>query len=343
MKHIIIVCLVLFTLHSMAQVPDFKQVRIVSYNVENLFDCVDDSLTNDAEYLGGGIRGWNYERYKTKLEHISKVIVNIGEWENPAIIGLCEIESEKCMRDLTRYSGLQNLHYKYIHYESPDPRGVDVAMLYQPEVFQPIQSKAVHVKFKSQPNATTRDILYVEGKLYHSDTLHIYVCHFPSRLGGELESEDKRIQAAETLRQHTDSIFKTNPDARIIIMGDFNDYPTDKSIKQTLNAQNPLNNLKFKLFNLAYPLQEKGYGSHKHNGEWGMLDQIIVSESLLNGTKLSCKEVNVYRAGFLLENDTNFLGEKPFRTYNGMQYQGGYADHLPVYTDIIIKQNATQR
>lgn len=310
-------------------------IKVVSYNVENLFDCIDDSLTNDAEYLPGNIRGWSYERYKTKINHISRVICNTGGWNPPAIIGLCEVESDKCLRDLTRYSGLKNLGYKYVHFESPDMRGVDVAMLYQPSSYRIISSKPIKVQLTGTGTGKTRDILYCKGILTNKDTLHIFVCHFPSRLGGELESEYKRNEAAGLLKTHTDSILKAEHKANILIMGDFNDYPTNESILETLAAHSPdKERSNTGLYNMAAPLHKKGKGTHKDNGEWGMLDQIIVSGNLLLGEKLRCGNAVVYEADFLLEKDKNYLGLKPFRTYNGMQYQDGYSDHLPVYIDL---------
>lgn len=320
--------------HTFSQLP-FDSIKVVSYNVENLFDCIDDSLTNDTEYLPGNIRGWNYTRYKTKIDHIARVICNIGGWNPPAIIGLCEVESDKCLRDMTRYSGMKNLGYRYIHYESPDARGVDVALLYQPSLYKIQASKPIKVQLAG--DIKTRDILYAKGTLINKDTLHIFVCHFPSRLGGELESEDKRNEAAGTLKLHTDSILKAQPMANILVMGDFNDYPTSESIQHTLAAINPESTEKKSntyLYNMATPLHADGKGTHKDSGEWGMLDQIIVSGNLLNGKQLECGKCKVYDADFLLEKDMNYLGKKPFRTYNGMQYQAGYSDHLPVYIDM---------
>lgn len=313
-------------------------LRVMFYNVENLFDCIDDSLTNDAEFLPGGMRGWNYARYKQKLENISKVIVNVGGWDPPAIVGLCEIESDKALRDLTRYSGLKNLKYKYVHFESPDQRGIDVALLYQPTVCKVLAKKAIPVRFKSQPKSRTRDILYVKLKVHTNDSLHVFVCHFPSRLGGELESEGRRKEAATILRQTTDSIFSTDGNAKILMMGDFNDYPTNESMLHVLGAKHPSVKLSQgqTFYNLMFPLHLSGKGTHKHNGQWGALDQIIVSHALMNDKNFYCTEARIFEAPFLLMPDENGLGNKPYRTYNGMTYQGGFSDHLPLYVDFWI-------
>jgi len=153
--------------------------KVMCYNVENLFDCIDDSLTNDSEYLVGGIRGWNVLKYKRKLQNISKVITAIGEWTPPALVGLCEVESRKCLIDLTLHSPLQSMKYKFIHFESPDARGIDVALLYQHHIFKPLQAKPIRVDFPSSPNSKTRDVLYASGIMPTGDTLHVFICHFP--------------------------------------------------------------------------------------------------------------------------------------------------------------------
>ena len=320
-----------------AQSTEKLLFKVMCYNVENYFDCVDDSLTDDSEYLHGGMRGWNYTKYQSKQANIGKVITAVGGWDAPAIVGLCEIESEKCMLDLTRFSGLKSLKYKFIQYDSPDARGVDVALLYQPNQFKPISNQPIRINFPDEPQRKTRDILYVSGLVPTGDTLHVFVCHFPSRLGGELESEDKRMFVASVLRQKVDSIFANNAKANIIAMGDFNDYPDNKSMAEVLNAVEPTENIEIhKLYNLMFPIHRAGKGSHKHAGEWGALDQIIVSGNLLQPTNRFYtlpSDAHVFEADYLLEVDKAYLGTQPFRTYTGMKYQGGFSDHLPVYID----------
>ncbi|MDR1544327.1 MAG: endonuclease [Prevotellaceae bacterium] len=309
----------------------------MSYNVENLFDTKDDSLYNDREYLFGGLRGWTYDRYKQKLSNIAKVIVAVGQWTPPAIVGLCEIENKNVLYDLTQRTGLQQLNYKFIHYESPDARGVDVAMLYLPEFFTPISSRAINVKFPNSAS-TTRDILYACGTAPSEDTLHIFVNHFPSRLGGELESEERRKTVAQILRKNVDSVFLINKNAAVVIMGDFNDYPDNNSIVKILKA-NPLpENLSEispqNLYNLAYKIHVEGkIGTYCHQREWGMLDQIIVSGNLLDNSlniNILPQTTEVFAPEWLLEND-KMLGSHPFRTYIGMKYNGGFSDHLPIF------------
>ena len=323
-----------------AQQESLRKFRVICYNVENYFDCVDDPLTNDSEYLPGGIRGWNQPKYKQKQTNIAKVIAAIGGWDTPALVGLCEVESQKALLDLTRYSSLKSFDYKFIHHDSPDARGVDVALLYHPYQFFPISNEAIHIRFPNT-SSTTRDILYVSGTTLYNDTLHVFVNHFPSRLGGELESEERRIFVASVLKAKVDSLFYVHSTPNILIMGDFNDYPTNKSMLEILNAK-PLTEVvsETELYNLAYDLHKQGKGTHKYNGEWGMLDQFIVSGSLLNPAHnfyTSLQDIHIFDADFLLENDEKHLGKQPIRTYIGMRYAGGFSDHLPVYLDFWIK------
>jgi predicted extracellular nuclease len=338
MRNLFMLFVLVFTWgYSAAQQAEKQNFKIMCYNVENYFDCVDDSLTDDSEFLPGGMRGWNYAKYLKKQTHIAKVITAIGGWDAPALVGLCEIESQKCLIDLTRYSGLKNLRYKFLHHESPDARGIDVALLYQPGQFKPIHDEAIRINFPNAPTSKTRDILFATGIIPTGDTLHVFVCHFPSRLGGELESEEKRIFVASVVRGKVDSLFAVNSHANIVIMGDFNDFPTNKSLLEGLVAK-PLNDSisTHCLYNLMYKMHVEGKGTNKHEGDWGALDQMIVSGNLLqqNGhiaTKQS--DAHIFDAGFLLENDKAFLGKQPFRTYVGFKYQEGFSDHLPVYTD----------
>jgi len=331
---VIWICLVL---QANAQNREKQNFKIMCYNVENYLDCVDDSLTDDSEYLPTGMRAWNYTKYQKKQANIAKVISAVGGWDAPALVGLCEIESEKGLVDLTRYSGLKNLKYKFLHHESPDARGVDVALLYQPRMFKPIHDEAIRIRFPKAPESKTRDILFASGIIPTGDTLHVFVCHFPSRLGGELESEDRRMYVASVVRAKVDSIMSLHPHPNIVIMGDFNDYPINKSLMNVLKAQPMTGPISGQgLYNLMYQMHLNGKGTNKHNGEWGALDQLIVSGNLLNpGNSFFTlqSDVHIFDADFLLEDDKAFLGKQPFRTYVGMKYQDGYADHLPIYAD----------
>ncbi len=334
-KYLLVVfVLSVFTLSAQ---KDKKQFRIVSYNVENFFDTEDNPEKRDDEYIIGGMRGWNKTKYFKKQANISKVIASVGGWTPPAIVGLLEVESRKAVRDLVKYSPLKNLKYRYIHYESPDRRGIDVVMLYQPYQFKPFYKKPIEVVF---PDTTikTRDLLHVAGEMPNKDTLHVFVCHFPSRWGGELESEDRRLFVAGLLKSKVDSIMEAQKNPNIVIMGDFNDTPSNNSIKNVLNARQPKGEIKpNKLYNLATQFENKGKGTHKFQGEWAIIDQFIVSGNMLNpknSVSLKESDMHIYAPKFLLEADEAYLGVKPYRTYIGMKYNGGYADHLPIYLNL---------
>lgn len=312
--------------------------RVLFYNVENLFDCFNDSLTLDDEFLPKGERNWTWEKYQSKSKKIGKLILAAGEWEFPDLIGLCEIENRFVLDGLFSYGYKSKLGYRIIHQESPDRRGIDVALVYQERSFQPIDTSFLQLVYKGENRSTTREILYVKGKTHTEDTLHIFVNHWPSRWGGQFDSEHKRLAAAQLLKNKVDEIVKIDRKAKILIMGDFNDYPDDKSMQMVLKANSP--NLPIKntqLYNLAMLFHNKsGIGSHKYQGKWGMLDQFIVSGTLLNKTAyLYCKPdgMSIFKPDFLLEKDRTYYGVKPFRTFVGYKYNNGFSDHLPIVLD----------
>ena len=305
--------------------------RVMFYNVENFFDCQHDTLKNDFEFLPGGIRGWTPTRFWKKAGQIAKVVAAVGEDRFPEIIGLAEVENENCIQSLLRGSPLKNAKYSFIHEESPDARGVDVCLLYNRYLFSIIHHEALTVVFQNEPSKKTRDVLYVSGKTSTNDTLHFFVCHFPSRLGGELESESYRRSVATMIREKVDALFTVNKHSKILIMGDFNDYPNDRSLFSDLAAKAPeLPPSEKSLFNLMLPqMGNPEIGTNKHQSDWGILDQIIISSSLLPQTQ----GATIFNADFLLIQDERWLGRKPFRTFHGMAYQAGFSDHLPVYVD----------
>jgi predicted extracellular nuclease len=326
------------------QVESRSEYRIMFYNVENLFDTEDDPEKRDEEFLPEGDRFWSNYRYNQKLSNIYKVIVGVGGWDLPPIVGLCELENRQVLEDLLSRTPLYKSDYKIIHYESPDRRGIDVGLLYRTEYFTPISHHPIRVVWpKSIGTGTTRDILYVTGTTNTSDTLHVFVNHWPSRWGGQMETEEKRMHVANLVRKATDSIFRVNPYANIIIMGDLNDHPTDRSVLETLKAQTEYDDIKpKKLYNLSYYLEhDKKLGTHKYNGQWGILDQIIVSSGLMDTTSTiytTLEDAHIYNADFLLEPDDKYPGQRVNRTYIGFKYHGGYSDHLPTFLDLRRKQ-----
>lgn len=321
---------------------DTLTFRVMSYNVENLFDCRHDSLKRDYEFLPNAIRHWNYTKYKKKLDNIARVITSVGGWTPPALVALCEVENDSVMRDLTRYSLLREADYRYVMTQSPDERGIDVALLYQRDHFKLLSSQSISVPKPREDSRPTRDILHVCGLLLNKDTLDVFVAHFPSRYGGAKASEPYRLSAAQRLKEAADSLCLTRHRAQILILGDFNDYPTDKSVRKVLEAEAPPaisgSVQPQKLYHLlaGKAIHRRGFGSYKYRGEWGLLDHIIVSGSLLQKqSPLYTDETkaDVFCLPFLLTEDKKYGDKQPFRTYNGMKYQAGYSDHLPVWAD----------
>jgi len=317
-------------------------LRIVCYNTENFFDCEHDSLKNDLDFTPDGLYHWTPYKFKKKQTNVAQVIESIGRHNMPVLVGLCEIENDKALRELTQNSALKKYKYRYIHRESPDLRGVDVALLYQPHKFTPIKKEFIQINFPNDSATKTRDVLYATGILANGDTLHVFVCHFPSHYKKE-SSDDKRIYVASVLHGKVDSIYHQSPKADIIIMGDFNNNPTDISISSTLKALNPEEEIKpGNLYNLYYNYQGKSNtGTYKYKGQWSLFDQIIVSGNMLSPSSKTFANKNkakIYSPGFLLEDDIKYGGTKPYRTYKGLKYNDGYSDHLPVYLDIITKK-----
>lgn len=312
--------------------------RIMFYNVENLFDAQNDSLTADDDFTPEGRMHWSFGKYKKKINRIAQVIMAVGGWEVPEIIGLCEVENRYVLEGLTRHSPLSRFHYEIAHFESPDRRGIDVALLYQKERFAPLHTEALRVALDNTGESTTRDILYVKGVTTTKDTLHVFVNHWPSKYGGALETIPKRNIAAKTLRVKTDSLLQDNPLAKIIIIGDLNTEADRIPISKTLGAQTTWNDFSTTaLYNLSAHWDKiSGYGSHKFHGVWSTIDHLIVSNGMVKGRGVlftSEKDAHIYRAQFLMEDDAEG-GSKPFRTNIGMKYNDGFSDHLPVYLDL---------
>jgi len=321
--------------------PEIRSFTVAFYNVENLFDTIDDPHTRDTEFTPQSIINWNTEKYQRKLEHIAKVLTTLGGEDLPAIVGLAEIENGQVLRDLTEKTGLKNGDYRFVHFESPDERGIDVAMLYRRQYFEPLFSRPYAVHFPFDPKDRTRDLLYVKGVTALGDTLHILVDHWPSRYGGKEKSAPKRNYAASLVRKVVDSVFSTNRHANIIIMGDFNDNPTDESVAEILKAGKPGNIIRHTdLYNLALPDYEKGMGSLYWRG-WDLFDQIIVSGNILEGNMhlvpQNPPEEKILKKDWMLYRRDDGV-KVPSRTAGRKAYYGGYSDHLPVY---VVFKNKT--
>ncbi len=315
-------------------------IRIMFYNCENLFDTKHDSLKFDQSFTPEGNNHWSKYKYWVKQNHLAQVITAVGGWEPPGLIGLCEVENKHVLINLAYYTALKKYKYGIIHHESPDRRGIDVALLYQRPKFTPLFDTAYSIRFPFDTTSRTRDILYVKGIALDEDTLNIFVTHWPSKYGGAFVTIPKRKYVARQIRKYAEAILKKNPKANILIMGDFNDTPLDKSVIEGLKAKSPEHYDKTDLINLMYPMSNKAFGTHFYAGttgnEWSVLDQMIVSPSLLDTTSslfVKGGKAHIFSAGFLLEQNNKGI-VVPNRTFHGMKYHGGFSDHLPVYLDL---------
>ncbi len=314
------------------------------YNVENLFDTNDDPLKDDNDFLPDGFMRWTPWKYWEKLKNITRVITAVGEMYSPALVGLCEVENDSVIFDLTKRSALRNQGYSYIITNSPDNRGIDVALLYQQHQFNLLEYTEYEITFSNKKRRPTRNILHAVGEVINGNLIDVFICHFPSRSEGVKESDQARNEAAALLKSKVDSIFLLREDANILIMGDFNDNPDSNCLSEVLKITSA-NNKKFEhnqLYNMLYlNADNKEMGTYKYKGRWEVIDNFIVSGNLLvAGNKVYIKngEAKIYNESFLLEKDKNYYGKKPYRTNFGPRYNGGFSDHLPIFMNIIISE-----
>lgn len=318
-----------FLLASCTSLDSRKPIEVVFYNVENLFDTAEDSTVWDDEFLPDSAKDWTQERYRKKLVDLAKVLTAISEDDLPEVVGVCEVENRQVVEDLFKTDSLGKTKFNIIHEDSPDKRGIDVALAYNSEVLSELHHEKIRYAFAFEPETTTRDILYAK-LLSGSDTLHFFVNHWPSRRGGQEASEPKRLKAATMLRTKIDSILLKDKNAKIIAMGDFNDYPNNRSMTEIMNCEPGANQ---RLTNLTYNFHESGLGTYNYKGEWGMLDQFIVSDGLLyseNGFATSDSSATIMKEDWQLYFPENGGEPSPSRTYGGPNYYGGYSDHLPI-------------
>lgn len=340
---IILIAGILNIAFAQQDIPSPKNsLTVVFYNVENLFDTSNDPNTADEEFLPESPKQWSSEKYLKKISDLSRVLSSVNSKELPAFIGLAEVENKKVIEDLAASAALKKGKYGIAHFDSKDERGIDVALLYSKEVVELLDSKAIQVSFGKDIQDVTRDILYAKCRIKGDNIYHIFVNHWPSRSPNEQESEIKRIMAAIELRKEVDNILNNDNNARIIIMGDFNDEPTNKSVFQILNATNKRKNVQYRdLYNLMYDLHNTGTeGSITYKENWQMFDQIIVSASVL--LKGPDYYVN-YGDGRVFRNEQTVVKDPASgalninRTFAGDKYNGGVSDHLPVF--VIMQKN----
>ncbi len=308
-------------------------LNIAFYNVENLFDTIDDPLTNDDKFTAKGERKWTNKRYFRKLKKISYVISQIGKKnsnELPVIVGLVEVENNRVLDDLIAQKNLKNSGYRYVHYDSKDERGIDTALLYRDQFFEPVSSKKFRFNFIDDDGSEdyTRDVLSVSGFL-NDELIHVIVNHWPSRREGEEETKSKRIEASKIVLKAIEEIKSKDKDAKIIIMGDFNDNPNSESIEEHLVVSG--------FFNPMIALFKQGLGTLTYRKEWFLFDQIILSENFkTEDIKHKFKDVKIFNKKWLKTHKGKYKGS-PFRTYIGPWYKGGFSDHFPIYASFIKK------
>ena len=310
-----------------------NEFPILFYNVENLFDTNDNPLTEDDYFTPNGEFHWTSKRLTGKLLNISKVILSASGWSVPDVVVFCEIENRFVLEKLTKDTPLKSIPYKIIHKESPDHRGIDVGLIYNSERFSPLEYHYYPLELNGN-QLNTREILYVSGILNEKDTIHIFGNHWPSRYSGFLETKSLRKTAATLLRTKIDELNLKYQSPKIVILGDFNDSPEDESMSEILMAkkvEQPI--AETQLYNLFFERQRINSGTLKYQSQWFIFDQIIVSGSLLtanSGIHTKPENAKILALPFLLEEDVKFGGQKPFRTYYGFSYNGGFSDHLPV-------------
>lgn len=347
MKNFFFLILIVTSSFTCAQNNSEKIISVAFWNLENLFDTIDDPKKSDEEFLPDGAKQWNDERLERKFFNLSRVIRSMNEGNGPDILGICEVEHKYLLDSLiSKY--LFDKNYISESPEAPDQRGIQTGIIFRSDKFRLLETYTDTVILDK--NIQTRLILGVKLLNKDIDTIYVFVNHWPSRRGGEVESEIRRIKAAQTLRKRVEQIFEKDRFAKIIIMGDLNDEPINNSILNHLKAKPIIcdsiemlqkNNSKSDnsyLFNLAYRLYSIGEGSYKHKDDWNMLDQIIVSRELIIGKKLRyfCDSFQVYKPEFMITKTGKYMGT-PFPTYGGNRYLGGYSDHFPVIAKFILE------
>ncbi|MCI5054786.1 MAG: endonuclease/exonuclease/phosphatase family protein [Flavobacteriales bacterium] len=314
------------------------------YNLENLFDTIDTKDVKDTEFTPGGSKLWDSKRYYHKLENMSRVISEMGKKVTnsaPSILGVAEIENKMVLEDLINTDKLKSQNYGIVHYQSPDRRGIDVALLYRKDHFNVASSKKFPLESPSDPNFKSRDQLLVSGELF-GEKVHIIVAHWPSRRGGEKRSMPKRILAAQLAKGIIDSLKLDDPKAKVIFMGDLNDDPNSPSVKKYMMATG---NKKKLIGDALYnPMQEyynKGIGTLAWRDSWNLFDQLIMTQSLLHDDPSTFKYygAKVFNQSYLQQSSGRFKGY-PFRTFVGSDFKGGFSDHFPVYLFLIREQDS---
>lgn len=323
---------------------EYEVACIGFYNQENLFDTIVDPDTNkilQEDFTPGGPKNWDSKKYKEKLANMSFAISKMGLESTPdgmAVLGVAEIENKQVLEDLVAQDAIKDRNYQIVHYESPDRRGIDVGLLYQPKYFEVESSKTFTLKIEGKDNFYTRDQLLVSGNLL-GERIHFIVCHWPSRRGGEKRSSPLREAAAVLTMEIMDSIRKAEPGAKIVMMGDLNDDPVSKSIKKVMKPMAQVQDVESgDLFNPMTALYTKGIGTLGYNEAWNLFDQMILTSGLIDKEKtyddFGYYSVKIFNEPFLIAQEGQYKNY-PHRTYSYGQYIAGYSDHFPVYITLL--------
>ncbi len=325
-----------------AQQHKYKVSLIGFYNLENLYDTVNNLIKNDEEFLPTSERNYNTRIYFDKLDHLADVISQMGTEITPdgvALLGVAEIENDTVLNDLIKRDKLKDRKLQFIHFDSPDERGVDVGLLYNPKYFKPLYSTPIFVKLPggSKDAYFTRDVLYVKG-LLDGDTIHVFVNHWPSRSGGEERSIPARAAAAKVAKLRVDSLTALNPDAKVIVMGDLNDDPVSPSVTKVLQAKGKIDVKNPEMYNPWLDFYRKGIGTLAYQDAWGLFDQVILSPGWLNKEQSGYfyQKATIFNKDFMIQKTGKFKGYSK-RTWDGITYNYGYSDHFPVYTVMLKK------
>jgi hypothetical protein len=340
---ILILSLLLVTL-SYAQEKKYSVVVAGFYNLENLFDTIDDPGWGDDDFTPNGTNHYSAAIYLDKIKHLEEVLSQIGTDISPdglAFWGTAEIEKASVVQDLVNLPKLKNRNYQIVHYNGGDPRGIDCGLVYNPKYFSVLYSKSIPINLKEAPGVTegkpTRDVLWVKGVLNKIDTINIFVGHWPSRRGGEELTKPMRNYVAMKIKHITDSLMIENINSKILVMGDLNDNPTDESLVKYLGCV--ANKEKCKaggFFNPWVDFYKKGLGTLAHNDAWGLFDQIIVSSGWLNKNQAGFfyQKSNIFMKDFMVQKTGKYKGY-PKRTWDWAIYNGGYSDHFPTYITLL--------
>lgn len=338
MKNFLLLSCLLFGASAFAQKeePLLKPGRVIFYNVENLFDTIDDPATEDAEYLPSSKSEWNTKKYLTKLNHTAKVFAALLDTIQPLVIGVSEIENIKVLEDLIAQPVLKKFNFGIVHHDSPDERGIDVAFLYNKDIVESIFDATLKVDLGDGDN--TRDILYFKASISEGAEIWFFVNHWPSRRGDPKESDVKRMIASKTLKEKIDNIYLGDATAKIVVMGDFNDNPGDASL-QNIKPAAEKKSKTLPMVNLMQPLKDRGEFTLRYKDQRDIFDQFIVSLNLLdrkNQYYIRNSSAAIFNPRWIMY-DHKTYGLIPNRTFANGKWVNGYSDHLPVYLDLVFK------